>query len=67
MNDRKKEIKYPKTIILRLCPKCFGRQSWNVHGFAYPAGDSSKWKCWECNYSGKPKYLKFNIKLEESK
>ena len=57
------EIKKPKTITLRCCPKCKGCQSWSVHGFAYPAGDHFKWSCYMCDYKGKPHYQRYMIKL----
>jgi len=61
-----KKLVFPKTISVRYCPKCGERQYWSVHGFAYPAGDDSKWKCFSCDYKGRPEYKKFDITFHRS-
>ena len=55
------DIKVPKTIKFRRCPKCGSKQSWSVTGWAYPAGDDSHFTCYRCDYQGRPEYKTFKI------
>lgn len=53
----------PKTIARRYCPQCQS-DSWSIQGWSYPAGDDSWWRCYNCDYKGRPSYSMHKITIE---